>query len=161
MHNGLKRPNFKEQTMTYMVAGSNPGCGKRLLSSPERPDRLWGSAGVLFNWCWRSFPGINRPGRDAGQSLPPCPPPPTYTPPWRGETPLPFTWLFYMQNYPFVVRDMVAVLVNITKHFTVSRSCRHVAPCNLVEAYRRFGDTSLRHNVKWIKIIIHLHLLWR
>jgi len=51
--------------LAYELDGraSNPDRDKRLFSSPNRPDPLWGQSSLLINGCRDSFPGLNRPGR--------------------------------------------------------------------------------------------------
>jgi hypothetical protein len=44
--------------------------GSRIFSSPSRPDRLWDLPNLLSNACRGSFPGLNRPGREADRSPP-------------------------------------------------------------------------------------------
>jgi hypothetical protein len=46
--------------------GSIPVGGKRFFFSQHRPDRLWGSSGILSN----GSPGINLPGRETDHSPP-------------------------------------------------------------------------------------------
>jgi len=41
-----------------------PAGGKRVSSSPKRPDRLWGPPSVLLIWHGSSFPGVKRRGHD-------------------------------------------------------------------------------------------------
>jgi hypothetical protein len=41
------------------------------LSSPKRPDRLWGRLGLPFNGYRDSFQGVKRPGREVSHSPPP------------------------------------------------------------------------------------------
>jgi hypothetical protein len=44
---------------------------KKLLSTPNRPDQLWGPSSLQGNKYRGSFPGVERPGRDVDH------PPPT------------------------------------------------------------------------------------
>jgi hypothetical protein len=60
-----------------MVGGYNPGRGWEILSSPLRPDRLWGPPCLLSTGYQGLSLGVKRPGRGA---IPPLP----NTPPWRG-----------------------------------------------------------------------------
>jgi hypothetical protein len=48
--------------------GSISGRGKRFLSTPQRPDRLWGSASYLTHTNWDISPGVKRPRREADHS---------------------------------------------------------------------------------------------
>jgi hypothetical protein len=45
--------------------------GPRIITSPCRPDRLWGPPNLLYNgYRELSFPGVKRPGREADHSPP-------------------------------------------------------------------------------------------
>jgi hypothetical protein len=44
--------------------------GSRILTSPCRPDRLWGPPNLLYNGYGGSFPGVKRPRREADHSPP-------------------------------------------------------------------------------------------
>ena len=46
---------------------SNPGKGKRMFSSPIRPNRLWGDHPNSY-WYSGYFPEVKRPGREADQA---------------------------------------------------------------------------------------------
>jgi hypothetical protein len=49
--------------------GSIPSRGKKFLSTPHRPDRLWGLRSFLSNGCQGDLsPGVKRPGREADHS---------------------------------------------------------------------------------------------
>jgi hypothetical protein len=49
--------------------GSTPGTGKRFLSSPQRPDRLWGPPNPLSNGYRGAIsPGVKRQGSKADHS---------------------------------------------------------------------------------------------
>jgi len=48
----------------WTVWGSNPVTGKRFSSSPNRPDRVWGPPGLLFNGYRISFREVKRPARE-------------------------------------------------------------------------------------------------
>jgi hypothetical protein len=41
-----------------------------LLSTPQRPDRLWGPNNLLSNGYGGSLPGVKQPGCEAAQSYP-------------------------------------------------------------------------------------------
>jgi hypothetical protein len=43
-----RRP-YSEYPTGWTVRGSNCGWGKKLFSSPQRPDRFWGPPSSLFN----------------------------------------------------------------------------------------------------------------
>jgi hypothetical protein len=43
--------------------------GKRFISSPQRPDRLWGEPNLLYNGYWEFFPGVKRLRHEADDSL--------------------------------------------------------------------------------------------
>ena len=51
-----------------MVQGSTPGGSRRLLFSPRRPVRLWGSPAPLFSGYRGSLVGRERPGHAADHS---------------------------------------------------------------------------------------------
>jgi len=38
--------------MGWTIQDLNPGRGKRLFSSPNRSDRLWGPPSLLCSGCW-------------------------------------------------------------------------------------------------------------
>jgi hypothetical protein len=44
--------------------------GSRIVSSPRRPDRLWGPPNLLYNGYRGSFPGLKRQRREADHSPP-------------------------------------------------------------------------------------------
>jgi hypothetical protein len=45
--------------------------GSRIFSSPQRPDRLWGSPSLISNGYWGGLsPGVKRQWREAENSLP-------------------------------------------------------------------------------------------
>jgi hypothetical protein len=44
--------------------------GQESLRPPYRPDRLWGTPSVIFNWHRGAFPDVKRPGREADHSPP-------------------------------------------------------------------------------------------
>ena len=54
----------------WTIRGSNPGRGKWLSSSPNRPDRIWGPFSPLLSGYWGSFPGVKRPERDVDYAPP-------------------------------------------------------------------------------------------
>jgi len=49
--------------MGWTIQDLNPGRGKRLFSSPNRSDRLWGPPSLLCSGCRCYFTGIQRSGR--------------------------------------------------------------------------------------------------
>jgi hypothetical protein len=60
--------------MGWTVRGSDPGRGKRLFASPNRPNRLSGPPSLLFSGCRGFFPGgLKRPGREVDHSPPSSP----------------------------------------------------------------------------------------
>jgi len=70
------------------------GSGKRFLSSPKYPDRLWGPPSLLFNRYRGSVPAEKRSGRDIDHSPPystevknewSYSSTPFYTPSWYGQ----------------------------------------------------------------------------
>jgi hypothetical protein len=51
--------------------GLIPGKGKRLFSTPQRPDRLWGSTHPPIQWVPGDLsPEVKRPGSEADHSPP-------------------------------------------------------------------------------------------
>jgi hypothetical protein len=50
--------------------GSNPGRGKKFVSSSKRPDRLWGPRNLVFKGYRRSSPNVKRPESKANHLLP-------------------------------------------------------------------------------------------
>jgi hypothetical protein len=47
---------------------SDAARGKRFLSSPKHPDRLWGPPSLLFNGYWAFYPKVKRKGLEANLS---------------------------------------------------------------------------------------------
>jgi hypothetical protein len=54
----------------WMIRGSSPGQGWKFLSSPPRPDRLYGPPSLLSNVYQGLSLGVRRPGREADHSPP-------------------------------------------------------------------------------------------
>jgi hypothetical protein len=54
------------------VEGSNPCCGKGLISWPNRPKHIWVPSCLPFDGCKGSVLGSNRLGREAKHSPPSC-----------------------------------------------------------------------------------------
>jgi len=49
--------------MGWTIRDLNAGRSKRLFSSPNRSDRLWGPPSLLCSGCWCYFQAIQRPRR--------------------------------------------------------------------------------------------------
>jgi hypothetical protein len=58
-----------DYAMGWTICGSNSLIGKKMSSSSQRPDRLWGPSSFLFNG-YLSFPGVRRLGHEADHSPP-------------------------------------------------------------------------------------------
>ena len=56
--------------MSWTVRGSNPGRGKRFLSSPKSSDLLWGTLSLLFKEYLGPFPGVRQVEREVDHSSP-------------------------------------------------------------------------------------------
>ena len=54
----------------WMIRGSNSGRGKRFLSSPKRPNPLWGPTSPLLKGNQGSFQALTRLGREVNHSPP-------------------------------------------------------------------------------------------
>jgi hypothetical protein len=54
----------------WMVQGLYTGSGKRLYSSPQRPDQLSGPKSLIFTVYWGSFPGVKQPEHELNHSPP-------------------------------------------------------------------------------------------
>jgi hypothetical protein len=65
-----RHSQYMDWSSAWMVQGSNPGGEKRFLSSPKRPDRLWGPPSLIFSRYRGSFPGVKQPGSLFNHSLP-------------------------------------------------------------------------------------------
>jgi hypothetical protein len=83
----------------WTITGSNPFRDKRVFSSSDRPDRLWGPPSP--HGYRGSFPGVKRPGREADRSFAPgaevknewgyiCAP--HHLPSWHGQGQVYFTF---------------------------------------------------------------------
>lgn len=54
--------SYSSYASGWRVRYSNSIKGNISVSSPRRPDRLWGPTSPFLNWCRGSFPEVKRPG---------------------------------------------------------------------------------------------------